>query len=194
VVTPFHTTPAVYQDPRTTLKRFSAATGLIILLCLPVLMVTLLQRADKVRQLQPCELIPVLKLMSLDSTQATVLDLDGKRAALLFFSVDCPRCQMEISNFEQLSMMFKDECVFVAISSGDSPRTKNFVNARRISFPVFLDENAQVRRTFGVVEVPTLFLVNGSRVIVYRGSGAEPLEIRRRQLTAFLHNELQQAK
>lgn len=67
------------------------------------------------------------------------------------------------------------------------------MSAREISLPVFLDEHAQARQAFGAVEVPTVFLVNKNGVIVYRASGAEPMETRERLFVAFLRDELHRA-
>ena len=189
MVSPLPTPPEVYENSRTTLKRFTAAIGLVALLSIPVVTVTFLQRAGGVHQLHPGDRIPALSLRSLDSAEVSILSLNGKQAVLLFFSVDCPRCQLEISNLDKLFRSFKDKYVFAGISSGNSHAMRNLLNAREIELPVFLDDNAEGRKAFGVFEVPTLFLVRANGVIAYRGSGAEPLEARRRLLTNFSVDE-----
>jgi peroxiredoxin len=185
MVSPLPTPPEVFVNPRTPLKRFTAAIGLVVLLSVPVATVTLLQRAGGLHQLRPGDQIPTLSLTPLDSAGVSTIGLNGKGAVILFFSVNCPRCQQEISNFDKLFGAFSDKTVFVVISSGSSRETKEFLERRGIALPVFLDDNAQNKKAFGVIEVPTLFLVKANGVIAYRGSGAEPLEARRRLLADF---------
>lgn len=180
MVSPPSTPPEVYENPRTPLRRFSAAIGLIFLLSIPIAMVTFLQRAGGIHQLRPGDQVPPLSLKSLDSMDVSIPGRNGKRAVLLFFSVECPRCQQEISNFEKLFRSFKDKYVFTGVSSGSARQTKNFLNARDITFPIFLDDNGEARRAFGVFEVPTLFLVRANGVIAFRASGVEASEARRR--------------
>jgi peroxiredoxin len=185
MVSPLPTPPEVFVNPGTPLKRFTAAIGLVVLLSIPVATVTFLHRAEVLHQLRPGDQIPIVSLRSLDSAEISFISLNGKGAVVIFFSVDCPRCQLEISNFDKLFKAFSDKVVFVGISSGNSRETKEFLNRRGIALPVFLDDNAENRKAFGVIEVPTLFLVKANGEIAYRGSGAEPFEARRRLLTDF---------
>ena len=185
MVSPLPTPPEVFANPRTPLKQFTAAIGLVILLSVPVATVTLLQRAEGLHRLRPGDQIPILSLTPLDSTKGIIISPNGKGAVVLFFSVDCPRCQSEILNFDKLFKSFDDKVIFVGISSGNSRETKEFIDRRGITLPIFLDDNAENKKAFGVFEVPTLFLVKANGVITYRGSGAEPFEARRRLLTGF---------
>ena len=172
----------MHDNSRAPLKRFLAAIGLVLLLYIPIVTVIFLQRVGGAHQLRPGERVPALTLRSLDSLTVSILGLSGKRAALLFFSPDCPRCRQEISNINRLFRAYNDKYVFTGISSGSAGQTRDFVNAHEIVFPIFLDGNGEAKKAFGVFEVPTLFLVRADGVIAYVGTGAEPLEARRRLL------------
>ncbi len=194
MVAPLHEPPAVSQELQSKWRKLCAAGGLVVLCCIPVLMAVLVHRTGTVRQLQRGELMPPLNLRSVDSTSLQALDLNGKHAALLFFSVDCPRCWTEISNFEQLFHSFNDKYTFVGISSGNSRQTMNFVNERKISFPIFLDEQGEATETFGITEVPTLILGNSEGAIIHRDAGVWSLEARRKLLSASIYELPQRAR
>jgi peroxiredoxin len=174
---------------RTPLKRFAAAIGLVFLLSIPVAMVTVLQRSEAVHRLRPGDHVPRLNLRSIDSTDVSTFGLNGRPAALLFFSVDCPRCQQEIANFETLYRTRRGKDLFAGIASGNEQETKKFFDRREFTLPIFLDDNEEVRKAFGVDEVPTLFLVRASGMIVYRSSGPVPIEALRRLLADFFDDE-----
>jgi len=110
---------------------------------------------------------------------------NGKRAVLLvFWSVFCDPCRLEMQLLQRLQDRYKDGGLAVVAVALDGPPLKNvvagFVRQEGYTFRVLIDE-LDARETFraadlyGVAWIPALFLVEkGGRVAYVRtGRGKE---------------------
>jgi peroxiredoxin len=162
-------------------RKTTGIFGLVALLALPVFLLVVLQRSQHPRRLHAGELIPVAALSDADPGAALRADINGKRAAILFFSADCPHCQWEMPIFNEAMKRFGSEVEFVAIALNDPQKTQAFVHANDIRVKVLIDHNGAVAKTFGISELPTLFLVNREQEIEWVGEGEQPrIELFRR--------------
>jgi peroxiredoxin len=176
--------------PRTTRRRIAALIGLVGFLCLPVSLVIFLQHLDRPELLHPGDPAPRLVLMDLDSNEISLVEPTGKRVALLVFSVDCSHCLREAENFRRLHSQFAENIRFLAVSSSETQKTRNFVGSTHFPVTTLLDRTGEVTQRFGISAVPALFLFDSDGTIRFRTTGEKSLEARRRLLSAFIHNEL----
>lgn len=83
----------------------------------------------------------------------------GKKALLVFFETDCPTCQLALPYLNAL-----DEKVVqvIGISQDDPASTRQFVEQMGIGYPVELDKDLKLSRTFDPQSVPTMYLLDES--------------------------------
>jgi peroxiredoxin len=162
------------SSPETLFHKTMAILGLVGLLAIPALLLVVLQRSEYSRLLRTGESIPVDALSGFDPGDALRSAIDGKRAAILFFSADCPHCRWEIPIFNEAMKRFGAEVEFVAIALNDPQKTQAFVEANDIRVRVLIDEKGVVGKIFGVSELPALFLINQGQRIEWVGEGEQP--------------------
>ena len=160
------------QDPL--IRKTTAIFGLMALLAVPVFLLVVLQRSANSRTLRAGDSIPIAALGSVDPGDALLAGISGKRAAILFFSVDCPRCQREIPIFNEAGRRFASEVEFVTVALNDWKKTQTFVRTNDVEARVLVDEKGVVGRLFGILELPALFLVNQDQKIEWVGVGEQP--------------------
>jgi peroxiredoxin len=152
--------PSVSTDHEPSNRKTLATLGLLALLAVPVFLLVALQRSAKSRVLRTGDSIPTAALRIVDPGEALLAGISGRRAAILFFSVDCPRCLRDIPIFNEAGKRFGEEVEFVAIALTDRQKTQTFVRTNNIGARVIIDDRGVVGRLFGVSEVPAVFLVN----------------------------------
>lgn len=90
-------------------------------------------------------------------------DLGGDPAAVVFFKVTCPTCQMAAPPMERLHRAVGDR--FVAVVQDPPERAVEFSRAYGTSFPSVPDEEPyEVSAAWRVRVVPTLFVTANGRV------------------------------
>ena len=103
----------------------------------------------------------------------TLTGMDGKpyssqealaRGPLLtaFFKVSCPTCQYTLPFIERLHEQFASKGAQIwAISQDGAKDSRNFAKEYGLTLPVLMDEHPyEVSDAYGLVHVPTLFLIN----------------------------------
>jgi thiol-disulfide isomerase/thioredoxin len=155
------------------IQKTMATFGLMALLTIPVFLLVVLQRSAKSKMLGAGDLIPVVAMGSIEPGDALLASITGRRAAILFFTADCPHCQREIPIVNEIAKQFASEIEFAAIALGDRKKTKAFVQTNSIGGRVLVDEKGVVGRLFGVSEVPALFFVDRDQRIAWVGVGEQ---------------------
>lgn len=95
---------------------------------------------------------------------------DSGRIHLLYFWADwCPRCEDDFHLMEKLYRQWSNQADaprFLAVDVGQSEEhVQNFVKRMKISFPIYLDHDGKIARSYGVKGLPTYFLVDRQGVI-----------------------------
>ncbi|MBI5250177.1 MAG: TlpA family protein disulfide reductase [Desulfomonile tiedjei] len=146
-------------------------------------------RADGIRIGLACSLVACMLLSSCLSQKAPDLgdralafeakSLDGqpltfkpvsRRVHLLYFWADwCPRCEDDFHLMEKLYQQWSTQAEaprFLAIDVGQTEEhVRNFVKRMKISFPIYMDHDGKVARSFGVKGLPTYFVIDRQGVI-----------------------------
>lgn len=106
---------------------------------------------------------PASAFTTLDGRTITLEQLHGKMVLVNFWATSCPGCVKEMPDLIETYNHYKDkgfEVVAVAMSYDPPNYVANFVQTRRLPFPVALDVDGAHARAFGDVQLtPTSFLI-----------------------------------
>ena len=113
------------------------------------------------------------KLFSLSHKEYTLSSYKGKQSVLLFFwTTWCPFCQAEIKKISDRAQELTGKSVEVLVIDIGEPkdRVMRFMVDRKINLTALLDENSSVSNSYGVLGVPTFFLVDKQGKIIFEGN------------------------
>jgi peroxiredoxin len=96
----------------------------------------------------------------------------GDVVLLLFWSSHCSTCAAQLSALDALDGTYQSAgLTTLAVSVDDEPaRALAYAQQHRTHFPLLLDRSKQVGRAFGVVQLPTLVLIDRSGAVRYMNS------------------------
>lgn len=95
--------------------------------------------------------------------------LKSNKAVLLnFWATWCPPCREEIPDLIRLQNEHgKSGFTVLGIDVGESPtKVSGFMNKMGINYPVLLDRDQQVAASYGIVGIPTSYLVSSDGRII----------------------------
>ena len=90
---------------------------------------------------------------------------------LEFFSLYCGACNANVGQINKLKQNLKENTSIRYISLGKEFHAKKFADKHQLSFPVILDEDEAIQKTFGVIEAPQLYVIDRSNQIIYSHVG-----------------------
>lgn len=103
--------------------------------------------------------------LSLKSTVGDSLNLNRALkesvAVLAFFKVSCPVCQFTFPYLERLHRAYPQVPIW-GVSQDDLDASSSFAKTYGCSFPILLDEDLSLTVSYGLTNVPSLFLVDKS--------------------------------
>jgi len=92
-----------------------------------------------------------------------------------FWATWCKPCKEYFPHLEALHLEFEKQGLTIIGISEDGPRNKrkirSFLRSQKATFPILLDETAEVMSDYGVFSLPTWFLIgkDGNIVKMHRG-------------------------
>lgn len=134
-------------------------------------------------------------LQDMDGKNWRLSELRGKVVLINFWATWCPPCRRELPSLERLwRLLGSENFVVLAIDVGEDADTVfAFTGALEPapSFPVLLDRDSAVLRSWPVKGLPTTFVVDKAGRIVYRAVGGRNFDAPELvdQLRVLLHNE-----
>ena len=117
--------------------------------------------------LAPGDSAPNFSLVRLDGTEWRLEDETAEGPLLLtFIEADCPTCRLTVPYLKRLAEALGPHSHRVVVVSQDGgPETRELVETYDVSFPVLLDVDLDVSRSYDPTSVPALFLVgHGGRM------------------------------
>ncbi|MEE2987174.1 MAG: TlpA disulfide reductase family protein [Nitrospinota bacterium] len=111
-----------------------------------------------------------------EGSEITLEKYRGKYLLLNFWATWCGPCKIEMPSLEALYKKFKSEKFEVLGISNDmfgATVVVPFMEAHKLSFPVALDQRLKVSHEYGVVSLPTSFLIDPEGKIIGVLQGAE---------------------
>ena len=128
---------------------------------------------------QAAEKNVLAKNFTLKNLAGNTVSLDqyrGKYLLLNFWATWCGPCKIEMPSLEALYQRFRSDRFDVVGISNDmfgAQVVRPFVKATNISFPILLDQRLTVSHQYGVVSLPTSFLIDPHGEIIGVLQGAE---------------------
>lgn len=113
------------------------------------------------------------KLLSLSNKEYRLSDYKGKQPVLLFFwTTWCPFCQAEIKKISGKTQELAGAGIeMITINIGEpKDRVMRFLIDHKINLIALLDEDTAVSNSYGVLGVPTFFLVDKEGKIIFEGN------------------------
>jgi len=111
----------------------------------------------------------LFEIKSLEGEPYVFNPVSGKVHLLYFWADWCPRCEDDFRLLEKMYQQWsqqRDAPHFVAIDVGQTEdHVRNFVRRMKTSFPIYMDHDGKVARSYGVKGLPTYFLIDGNGII-----------------------------
>lgn len=113
---------------------------------------------------------------------------NGQPVLLMFWAEWCPGCLAEMKALEAIYPRLRDKGLrILAVNVGQSAaEVRAFVEPRGIPYPVLLDEASAITRRYGVVALPTAFLIDAQGIVRGKIVGEVTVETLASQLRAVV--------
>src|SRR5699024_4229240 len=115
------------------------------------------------------KLAPEFELETLSGETVHLSDYRGKSVILNFWATWCPPCRAEIPDFQKLYN--NHDVVILAVNLTQSEQSVShvteFVSDFEMTFPVLMDEQANVSTTYQIKAYPTSYMIDSNGYIQY---------------------------
>ncbi len=126
-------------------------------------------------------LAPDFQLNNLEGKPVSLRDFRGKPVVINFWATWCPHCQAERPMIQQISEEWqgKDLVLLTVDIIGSQPtetpaNLADFMQKNSYTFPVLLDINREVTKSYGIKFTPTYFLIDREGIIREIRTGPYP--------------------
>lgn len=113
-------------------------------------------------------LAPDFALRDLEGRVVRLSDFHGRAVLLNFWATWCPPCRREMPSMEQAYREYRGrglEILAVSIDTGGADAVQAFVQELNLTFPVLLDPDMAVLRTYRLGGIPGSFLIDRRGVV-----------------------------
>ena len=119
---------------------------------------------------------PDFTLMTMDNKKVSLKDFKGKYIFLNFWATWCGPCIDEMPSMERLYQKFKIrknfEMLAVSIDKAGTDAVKKFMTENKLTFSVLLDRDSEVAGAYGVMGIPSTYLIDTQGFVINRAVGA----------------------
>lgn len=126
-------------------------------------------------------------------TRSTAQARKAGMLLLVFFKTACPTCQLTFPYLQKLAEGYKDSGTFTVwgVSQDDRQATQAFAEQFGITFPLLLDRDLWNSTTYGITNVPTLYLTDASGLVQRKvvGWNRAAMNEMSERVAAFLERE-----
>ena len=138
---------------------------------------------------------PNFTLQDLDGRMVSLSDYKGKVVLLNIWATWCTPCVSETPSIDKLNKMLEDEdfaLLTVSIDEGGEKIVKNFMEKKKLSFPVLLDPDGHVARLYRTTGVPESFIIRKDGTLDSKVVGARDWTAPK--VIDYLHKLMQQTE
>jgi len=127
---------------------------------------------------RPSFLAPAISLLNLDGQTVQLVDFLGRPVMVNFWASWCPPCRSEMPAFQKIYAEYEAQgFVILAVNSQESRATAlEFTQSHALTFPVLLDVDGEVSRSYRAASLPATFFIGRDGYIdkvVYGGPISE---------------------
>ena len=99
---------------------------------------------------------------TVDNREMSLRSLQGKVVALNFWATWCLECRPEMPGFERLHREFSARgLAVIGINVRETPATiREYAKELGLTFPLLLDDSGKINSSYGVIGLPTTFLID----------------------------------
>ncbi len=123
---------------------------------------------------------PGFSLEDIDGKKFSLKDYRGKVVLLNFWATWCPPCRREMPSMERLHQKFKNrDFVVLALNQmEDGDQVFTFVGDLGVdlTFPILFDKDSSVSRAYGVMGLPTTYLIDKKGNVRFRAIGGREFD------------------
>ena len=113
-----------------------------------------------------------------ESKSLKAQNFEGKWTLLTFWAYWCGPCLEEMPALNQLGQQWQGPEFNIVTVNIDDPKSENYESARKfltvnsVILPTLFDKTGELKRAFGVSDLPRHFLINPEAKIVWQATGA----------------------
>ncbi|MEW6293873.1 MAG: TlpA disulfide reductase family protein [Pseudomonadota bacterium] len=90
----------------------------------------------------------------------------GTPLVLRFWADWCKFCEPEMKLIDAVRLRHGERFAVLAVNAGqDKATVASFMNRLGVGYPAALDESSKIAKSYGVVGLPTTFLIDGQGVV-----------------------------
>ena len=123
---------------------------------------------------------PDFTLEDIDGKKFSLKEYRGKVVLLNFWATWCPPCRREMPSMERLNQNFKDkDFVVLALNQmEDSDQVFTYTAELQVAptFAILFDKNSDVARAYGVLGLPTTYLIDKKGNMRFRAIGGRDFD------------------
>lgn len=120
---------------------------------------------------------PDFELKTLSGETFKLSNFKGKKVMLNFWATWCPPCKAEMPEMEQFYKQANQDITILAVNLDPENDVKGFISKNGITFPILMDTQDQVNRTYQIISIPTTYFIDGKGVIQNKFTGAMQLDM-----------------
>ncbi len=127
----------------------------------------------RVQKFEEPVVAPDFTLKDLKGTQVTLKNFKGRVVFLNFWATWCPPCRREMPSMERLYKQLKDrDFTMLAVDMQESEKqVRAFISEFSLSFPALLDLNGDISSLYGIVGLPTTYIIDREGMIIGKAVG-----------------------
>jgi len=117
---------------------------------------------------------PSFRLKDLNGKEVKLEDHRGKIVFLNFWATWCQPCRTEMPSMEKLYTEFKDrDFTILAVDIQErAKKVRAFKEKFKLNFPILLDPDGSVGSKYGVISIPTTYLIDREGYVIGGALGA----------------------
>ncbi|MDR0579905.1 MAG: TlpA family protein disulfide reductase [Campylobacteraceae bacterium] len=133
------------------------------------------------------EKAPEISAKDINGKSVKLDEFKDKVIVIRFWEKGCHHCMMEMPKLQELQDEYKDDLAVIGINSYNSIEDiKAFQNEYKIDFALLKDDLDISKKRYGVVVVPTMFIINKDGIVKHKIFGMSSWEKSREKILEIL--------